>query len=136
MKHRLDLVITTHFLRFSPRPNSRLAVAIASNVVLVLIENAIEPQTEQGPRQLELASSEVRRLDGHAAIDQARSRLASDALAANFDELMWIDGHMGFTVEDVRRLQSHDLPLVGGAYSQKKAARCGIEIYVDTTPRI
>ena len=49
----------------------------------------------------------------------ARNRLASEALAAGFEELMWIDSDMAFLPESVDRLRSHNLPIVGALYPTK-----------------
>ncbi len=51
---------------------------------------------EEGLRALEARGYVVRRVRGYAAIDQARSQLASDALAEGFEEILWIDADMGF----------------------------------------
>lgn len=91
-------------------------------VVLVPIYGPVKSDTEFGLRQLELAGYEVRRLYDYAAVDQARNRLATDALQAGFDELMWIDADMGFHLEDVERLRQHNVPIVG-AISAKKGPR-------------
>ena len=45
--------------------------------------------------------------------------MATDALAAGFDELMWIDADTAFDPDGVDRLRWHGLPLVCGIYPKK-----------------
>jgi hypothetical protein len=85
--------------------------------------NHIEPHCELALRQLESAGYVVNRWYGASAIDMIRNRLASDALAAGFDELMWIDADIAFEPASVDRLRAHDLPLVGGLYPTKVECR-------------
>src|SRR5262249_22326129 len=65
---------------------------------------------------------------GYAAIDQARSQMATDALADGFDELMWIDADIGFDPDAVDRLRAHRLPIVCGVYPKKgqRALACNL----------
>ncbi len=97
-------------------------MSAAACVVLVPVASAIDPDCDRALRELEARGYEVRRVYGHAAIDQARSQMATDALADGFDQLMWIDSDVLFDPAAVERLRSHDLPIVGGIYV-KKAAR-------------
>ena len=41
-----------------------------------------------------------------------RNRLATEALADGFEELMWIDADIAFDPRSVDRLRSHNLPIV------------------------
>jgi len=91
-------------------------------LILVLVAHHIDPPCEEGLRALEARGYCVRRVRGYAAIDQARSQLASDALAEGFDEIMWIDADMGFDPDDVEKLRGHGLPIVG-AIGVKKGLR-------------
>src|SRR4029079_12081135 len=61
----------------------------------------------------------VRKMTGHSAIDMARSMMVSDALEQGFDELVWIDSDISFSVEDFERLRSHGKPFVCGIYPKK-----------------
>jgi hypothetical protein len=97
-------------------------VPAASCVVLVPVATHVEPDCERALAQLELRGYVVRRVYGYAAIDQARSQMASDALADGFDELMWIDSDIGFDPDAVDRLRSHGLPIVSGIYPKKGKA--------------
>jgi hypothetical protein len=88
-------------------------------VVLVPVATYIEPDCERGLLELERRGYQVRRVFGFAAIDQARSQMASDALADGFDELMWIDSDIGFDPDSVQTLRDHKLPFVCGIYPKK-----------------
>ena len=48
-----------------------------------------------------------------------RNRLASEAIADGFEELMWIDSDIAFEPQSVQRLRSHGLPIVCGLYPKK-----------------
>lgn len=78
--------------------------------------------------QLEARGYVVRRVFGYAAIDQARSQMATDALADGFDELMWIDADIGFDPDAVDRLRAHGLPIACGIYPKKgqRALACNL----------
>lgn len=88
-------------------------------VVIVPYNTQIVPPCDEALRELERRGYQVRRVPGFAAIDQARNQLASEALRDGFEETMWIDSDIGFHPNDVDRLRSHQLPLVGGIYPQK-----------------
>jgi hypothetical protein len=88
-------------------------------VILVPVATHIEPDCERSLVELELRGYTVRRVFGFAAIDQARSQMASDALADGFDELMWVDSDVGFDPADVAKLRAHGLPIVCGIYPKK-----------------
>jgi hypothetical protein len=88
-------------------------------VILVPAGGPIEPECEEGLRALELRGYAVRRVRGYAAIDQARSQMATDALHDGFDELFWIDADVSFDPDDVDRLRAHALPFVCGIYPKK-----------------
>jgi hypothetical protein len=101
-------------------------------VVLVPVGNYVEPACESGLRELEKRGYEVWRWRGYSAIDQARNQMATDALAAGFEETMWIDADVAFHADDVERLRNHNLPIVAGIYP-KKGRR---EFAMNTLPRI
>ncbi len=88
-------------------------------VVLVPVADKIEPDCARGLFELERQGYTVWRLYGASAIDQARSQMATDALAAGFEELMWIDADIDFPVDAVNRLRALDLPVVCGVYAKK-----------------
>jgi hypothetical protein len=102
-------------------------------VVLVPVGHHVEPDCEQGLRALEARGYEVRRVRGYAAIDQARSQMATDALADGFDELLWIDADIVFDPDDVERLRAWELPVVGGIYPKKNARALACHLLEGTT---
>ncbi|HEU5116661.1 MAG TPA: class I SAM-dependent methyltransferase [Isosphaeraceae bacterium] len=88
-------------------------------VILVPAIREIEPRCEDGLRRLEQRGYPVWRVRSGVAIDLARSQMAFDALAAGYDELMWIDPDIGFEPEEVERIRHHPHPLVAGLYPRK-----------------
>lgn len=91
----------------------------SKTIVLVPVAHHIEPACDQALRRLEACGYTVRRVFGQAAIDQARSQMATDALTEGFEELMWIDADIGFEPEALDRLRSYNLPVVCGLYAKK-----------------
>lgn len=91
----------------------------SSCVILVPASGSIEPHCEFSLRQLESQGYSVRRLFGFSQVDVARNRLASEAMAEGFEELMWIDSDIAFEPQSVQRLRSHGLPMVCGLYPKK-----------------
>lgn len=87
--------------------------------VLVPYHHHIEPACERSLRGLESLGYRVERAGGGAAIDRARSELATRTLAQDVDEILWIDADVSFEPEAVDKLRSHGLPLVGGLYARK-----------------
>jgi hypothetical protein len=79
----------------------------------------IEPHCALSLGQLESRGYPVRRLYGFAQIDVARNKLATEALADGFEELMWIDADIAFEPIAVDRLRSHGLALTAAIYPKK-----------------
>jgi hypothetical protein len=94
-------------------------VITTSCVVLVPYLDHIEPQCEEGLRVLEARGYAVRRWASSAAIDRARSEIATRALSDGYEELMWIDSDIGFDPQAVDRIREHGLPVVAGIYSKR-----------------
>jgi len=88
-------------------------------VILVPVGGALDPGCEDGLRELERRGHPVRRVRGFSQIDVGRSQIATDALAAGFDELMWIDSDVAFDPNDVEKLRSHGRPFTCGLYPKK-----------------
>lgn len=101
-------------------------------VILMPIARYIEPHCDLTLRQLEARGYAVRRLYGYSQIDRARNRLATDALAEGFEELMWIDSDMAFLPESVDRLRAHNLPIVGALYPTKVEKKLTSALLPDT----
>jgi hypothetical protein len=97
-------------------------------VVLVPAHSTIEPQCDHGLRVLEERGYHVHRVHGFSAIDFGRSFLASAALSAGYDEIMWIDSDISFEPGDVDKLRSHGLPFCCGIYPQKSRFPLGESI--------
>jgi hypothetical protein len=92
----------------------------------------VEPECERALAVLESRGYVVRRVYGYAAIDQARSQMATDALADGFDELMWVDADIGFDPVAVERLRAHRLPIVCGIYPKKGQRALACNLLPDT----
>jgi hypothetical protein len=117
-------------------PSSSLAAKAAGKnagcAVLVPVAHHIEPACEAALQELERQGYAVRRLYGHMAIDQARSRLATEALRDGFEELMWVDADMAFDPEAVDQLRGHGLPLVCAIYPKKGVRALACELLPGT----
>ena len=70
-----------------------------SLVILVPVSRHIERGCEEGLRELERRDYAMWREWGHSAIDQGRNAMASRALAAGFEELMWIGADVAFSAD-------------------------------------
>ena len=88
-------------------------------VILVPVGHYIEPTCDEALRALEGRGHPVRRVRGYSAIDQGRNQIATDALRAGFEELMWIDSDVAFEPGAVDQLRSHGQPIVCGVYPKK-----------------
>ena len=87
--------------------------------VLVPVASVIEPECEAALLLLAQRGYHVRTFRGCSQVDQARSELATAAFDDGFQETLWIDSDVAFTVEDVERLRSHNLPFCAGLYPKK-----------------
>lgn len=95
-----------------PGPNGKC-------VILVPVAHHIEPACDEALRELEKRGYVVWRKYGYSAIDQGRCLMAQAALAAGFDELLWIDADVAFWHWDVDRIRSHGKSIVAAAYPVK-----------------
>jgi len=107
----------------------------SSCVVLVPAGGAIDPGCDDALRELERRGHPVWRYRGYSAVDAVRNQLASDALAAGFDELMWIDSDVVFDPADVARLRAHELPFTCGLYPKKGPRQFACE-FLPGTPAV
>lgn len=87
--------------------------------VVVPYRDQIDPACEDALRALEARGYRVRRSDASAAIDRARSELATAALFEGADEIFWIDSDIGFDPDAVDRVRAHGLPVVGGLFVKR-----------------
>lgn len=87
-------------------------------VILTPVGLGIESETKAKIEVLRGRGYRVLQLSG-AAVDFARSHMATMALSAGMEELFWIDSDIDFDVEDVERLRADDLNIVCGLYRKK-----------------
>ena len=92
-------------------------------IVIVPHQDRIVPEVDASLRELERLGVRVHRAPHQSQIDTARCLLATQALAAGYEEILWIDSDVGFQVADVERLRGHGLLLVGGIYVKKGATQ-------------
>ncbi len=59
--------------------------------------------------------------------------MATDALAAGYEETFWIDSDIDFHPDAVDRLRSHGLPIVSAIYPRKGARAVGSQLLPDVT---
>lgn len=97
-------------------------------VVLVPVARHVETACENGLRSLEQAGYSVWRVYGHSDIARGRSIMATEALADGFEELLWIDSDVVFTLADVDRLRGHGAPVVGGLYPLKGRRKMAVTL--------
>jgi hypothetical protein len=102
-------------------------------VVLIPIGGGIDPACDEALRHLERHGYAVWRVRGYSAIDAARNQMASDALTAGFQELMWVDSDIAFHPDDVERLRSHNLPFTCGLYPKKGPRQFACEFLPHTS---
>jgi len=118
-----DLPHTTsresHRDAFWMAPDTKKRLDPSRCVVLVPVADSIEPDCARALFELENLGYPVWRVYGASGIDQVRSQMATDALAAGFDELMWIDADISFPVEAVMQLRRLDLPISCAVYTKK-----------------
>lgn len=105
----------------------------AACLIVVPYLDSILPACEDALRGLEARGYTVRRDAGPDAIDHKRSRLATQALDEPYDEIFWIDSDMKFEPDDVDRLRSYGLPLVGGFYAGRGRPEFGCRPLRQTT---
>jgi hypothetical protein len=101
-------------------------------VVLVPAGGPVEPGCDDALRELERRGYAVWKYRGYSAVDAARNQLATDALAAGFAELMWVDADVVFDPTDVARLRAHGLPFTCGLYPKKGPRQFACEFLPDT----
>jgi hypothetical protein len=102
-------------------------------IVMVPYRDHVEAACEQSLRGLETLGYTVRRSDASAAIDRARSELATQALSEGYEEILWIDSDISFEPESVDRLRGHGYPLVGALFAKRGIAGFGCRFLPETT---
>jgi hypothetical protein len=79
----------------------------------------IEPACERGLGALEARGWTVWRRPGSAAIDRERSRLATAALEAGYDALLWVDSDQDFDADAAERLDELGVPFVSALIARR-----------------
>lgn len=95
------------------------AAAASRRVAICLFRSFIEPECEQGLRELEDAGWSVWRRRGAAAVDRERSRLATEALDAGFDALLWVDSDQVFEAAAADTLDGLAVPFVSALIARR-----------------
>ncbi|WP_395753328.1 glycosyltransferase family 2 protein [Prosthecobacter sp.] len=62
----------------------------------------------------------IRPMIGDSLVSRARNSLAADFLASDATHLLFLDTDLIFTPEHIKRLLSHDEPIVAGLYPKKQ----------------
>jgi len=101
--------------------------------ILVPSRDGIDRACEASLSELARRGYHLSVMRGVTSIDQIRSQMATDALDAGFEELFWIDDDIVFNPDDVDRLRSHNLPIVGGIYPKKGEPQLAIRWKEGTT---
>jgi hypothetical protein len=102
-------------------------------VILVPFANFIAPQCEMALDELERRGYPVTRVRGYASIELARNQMATDALAAGYDETFWIDADMDFHPDTIDQLRSHNLPITCGVYARRNARALAVQALPEAT---
>lgn len=99
--------------------------------ILVPYSNRIEHNTDYELRRCEFNGIDVKRVPGYSAIDQARNRIIYDALQEGYEDFLWIDSDIDFKYEDVLKIKSRNVDLIGAAYSFKGYPQLTIQLFED-----
>ncbi len=110
-------------------------MASERHVAVCVYRGFIEPACERGLRELEAQGWEVWRRPGSAAIDRERSRLATEALDAGFDSLLWVDSDQVFEAGAARALDELNEPFVS-ALIARRGVRDFACVFADGTEEV
>src|SRR5208282_6768059 len=101
-------------------------------VVMVPFPGHIARQCQFALEELQRRGYDVWRVGAYAAVDQGRNQMATDALAAGYEETFWIDSDIDFHPDAVDRLRSHRLPIASGIYPRKGQRAIGSHLLPGT----
>lgn len=101
--------------------------------ILVPSRGGVEQGCERGLYELARRGYELRVMRGVTSIDQIRCQMATDAITSGFEELFWIDDDVQFDPDDVDRLRTANLSIVGGVYPKKGEPQLAIRWKEGTT---
>ena len=89
-------------------------------LILVPTGLGVDHKTDEQLRKLESFGYQVWRQPGYSAIDQCRNKMIYNFLThTQFKNILWIDGDIIFTLEDVQKLEQSEFDIVGGTYPFK-----------------
>jgi hypothetical protein len=94
-------------------------VANGKRVALLPVADHVEPECERALIELAKTGWDVRRMAGNSAIDLARSMMATEVLDQGYEDILWVDADIAFTVDSVEKLRGHKLPIACGLYAKK-----------------
>jgi hypothetical protein len=92
---------------------------MADWVVKVPFHTFIDPSCDHPLRELERSGVRVERSVGASAIDISRNLLASEALDAGYESLLFIDADIAFDPADAIKILRRPEPVVAGVYASK-----------------
>lgn len=95
-------------------------------LVLVPYQDRIVPQTDEVLRELERRGVRMWRQPYCSAIDYCRSWMASDALHAGNESILFVDSDIEFRPDDAIRTLLRPEPIVVAAYAQKTRSPDGV----------
>ncbi len=101
-------------------PDLSAHLDLSKHVVYVPVHRFIDTDTYDCLRGLEDLGVRVDYSKGASAIDLSRSVLASDAIRAGLDSILFIDSDMFFNPADAIRFLLSPAPVIAGAYAAKK----------------
>jgi hypothetical protein len=96
------------------------------------VDGRIEGACDERLRVLERRGIEVRRSAGCAAIDFARSHMATRALADGFEELLWIDDDIVFDPDDVDALRASGDAFIAGPCAKRGSGGFAFDVLPGT----
>ena len=114
--------MATRHISFSATPTSVGDYSTDRKDTLILVPTGlgIDHKTDEALRILEAFGYQVWRQPGYSAIDQCRNKMVYNFLNhTDFKNILWIDGDIIFTIEDVQKLENSGHDIVGGTYPFK-----------------
>jgi hypothetical protein len=101
-------------------PDLTGALDLARHVVYVPVHRFVDTDTQHCIDGLNELGVMVKKSKGASAIDLTRNLLASDAVRAGLDSILFIDSDMIFDPADAVRLLISPEPVIAGVYAAKK----------------
>jgi len=122
------------FANIGPRANPRPGKINQRPELAVLVPhlNGIDQDCEQSLLELERLGIQVIRRSGSSQIDVARSEMASSALRAGFQSILFVDSDIGFEAIDAVRLLIRPERVIAGIYAKKNHRELSSRFSPDT----